>query len=300
MSSKIALWISATRPRTLVLSSAGAILGGLIALSGGNANIWAWVLCVITAVLLQSLSNLANDYGDFEKGVDNTERVGPKRPLLKGMMNASEMKKAIITTAILSLISGAILVLCAAELSLTEILLFAVLGLGAIVAAMLYTLGKHPYGYRGLGDFYCFIFFGLVSVAGTFYLVTHQLDYTVLLPAAAMGFMSNAVLNINNMRDVENDKNSGKNSLVVKIGLKNAYLYHVGLIIGAFVMLVIYLIINNKSWYSYLFLLMMPLFIIDLVQIKKTPHTQIDPFLKKQAIKTFLLALVYGILCLFS
>jgi 1,4-dihydroxy-2-naphthoate octaprenyltransferase len=166
------------------------------------------------------------------------------------------------------------------------------------LAALLYTLGKHPYGYRGLGDLYCFLFFGIAAVACTFYLATKSLDFSVLLPASAMGFLSNAVLNINNMRDYENDKASGKNSLVVKIGLKKAFVYHCLLISGAFVCLVVYLVLHQARWYSYLFVVLFLLFLKDLIAIKKTKPELLDPFLGRQVKHSFLLVLVYGILLL--
>ena len=170
------------------------------------------------------------------------------------------------------------------------------MGLGAVLAALLYTLGKRPYGYRGLGDLYCFLFFGWAAVAGTFYLATKTLDFSVLLPASAMGFLSNAVLNVNNMRDMENDRASGKNSLVVKLGLQKAFVYHCALIVGAFVCLTIYLILKHAPVYSYLFLWLFLLFFMDLRAIKKTQPALLDPFLGQQVRNTFLLVLAYGVL----
>jgi 1,4-dihydroxy-2-naphthoate octaprenyltransferase len=173
---------------------------------------------------------------------------------------------------------------------------FIALGIGAVLAALLYTLGKRPYGYRGLGDLFCFLFFGWAAVAGTYYLSAPWFDFSVFLPATAMGFLSNAVLNINNMRDYENDKASGKNSLVVKLGLKKAFVYHCLLIGGAFVCLTIYPVLHHAAWYSYLFLLLSVLFIKDLVAIKKTRPELLDPFLGRQVKHSFLLVLVYGVL----
>lgn len=295
MTDRIKIWVSAIRPRTIPLSLSGVIVGGCIAASTGEANLWAWLLCAVTAVLLQILSNLANDYGDFDKGIDTSKRTGPQRAMQSGKVSAREMKRAIGIVAALALLSGASLVFLVARLSITEMIVFAALGAGAIAAAVLYTLGKRPYGYRGLGDFYCFIFFGLVSVAGTFYIVAHQWDSTVLLPAAAIGCMSNAVLNINNMRDYVNDKLKGKNSLVVRIGIEKAKKYHTFLIIMAFVCLTAFTIINGKPVWSYSFLLLPPFFIKDLLEIHALPVRHLDPYLKKQAIKTFLLAVVYGV-----
>ena len=295
-------WMKAARPRTLLLSFSGVLLGGFLAahmaLNGGFVYPFTICFAAITALLLQVLSNLANDYGDFKKGTDNKKRVGPQREMQSGAITEKEMKSGLTLTSVLCLASGAVLLFVFARLSWKEFLLFAVLGMGAILAALLYTLGKRPYGYRGLGDLFCFLFFGWAAVAGTYYLATPQFDFSVLLPATAMGFLSNAVLNINNMRDFENDKASGKNSLVVKFGLKKAFVYHCLLIGGAFVCLTIYLALHQATWYSYLFLLVSPLFVKDLIAIHKTRPEQLDPFLARQVLHSFLLVVVYGVLLL--
>ena len=300
---KLKTWIRAARPRTVLLSFSGVLLGGFLAfdqlrslsLSKGRPCL-VMLFAALTAVLLQVLSNLANDYGDFKKGTDSAKRVGPQREMQSGAITEKEMKKGLAVTAALCLIFGALLIFVFARLTWQELAVFAALGLGAVLAALLYTLGKRPYGYRGLGDLFCFLFFGLAAVAGTYYLATKDLDFSVLLPASAMGFLSNAVLNINNMRDVENDKTSGKNSLVVKLGLKKAFVYHCLLIVGAFVCLTVYLVLHHAAWYSYLFWLLFPLFLKDLIAIKKTKPELLDPFLGRQVKHSFLLVLVYGIL----
>jgi 1,4-dihydroxy-2-naphthoate octaprenyltransferase len=254
------------------------------------------LFATLTAVLLQILSNLANDYGDFKKGTDSVKRVGPQREMQSGSITEKEMKRGLVVTSGLCLISGALLIFVFARLTWQELAVFATLGMGAVLAALLYTLGKHPYGYQGLGDLFCFLFFGWAAVAGTFYLATKQLDFSVLLPASAMGFLSNAVLNINNMRDYENDKASGKNSLVVKLGLKKAFVYHCFLIIGAFVCLTVFLVLKHTPYYTYAFWLLFPLFLKDLITIKKTKPEQLDPFLGRQVKHTFLLVVVFGVL----
>ena len=295
-------WMKAARPRTLLLSFSGVLLGGFLAYSVGpstGSGTLTIILCALTAILLQVLSNLANDYGDFKKGIDSAKRVGPQREMQSGAITEQEMKRGLGVTALLCLISGALLVFVFSGLMWQELAVFAALGLGAVLAALFYTLGKHPYGYRGLGDLYCFLFFGWAAVAGTFYLATKVLDFRVLLPATAMGFLSNAVLNINNMRDYENDKTSGKNSLVVKLGLKKAFVYHCLLIIGAFVCLTVFLILKQAPYYIYAFWLLFPLFLKDLVAIKKTKPEQLDPFLGRQVKHSFLLVLVFGVLLLF-
>lgn len=296
-------WIRAARPQTVLLSFSGVLLGGFLAYKTGpstGSGPWLCLLfCVLTAVLLQILSNLANDYGDFKKGTDGAKRVGPQREMQSGAITKKEMRRGLAFTTGLCFVLGALLVFVFAGLTWQELAVFAALGISAVLAALLYTLGKHPYGYRGLGDLFCFLFFGLAAVAGTYYLATKSLDISVLLPASAMGFLSNAVLNINNMRDYENDKASGKNSLVVKLGLKNAFIYHCLLIGGAFICLTVYLVLHQAAWYSYLFLLLAILFIKDLIAIKKTKPELLDPFLGRQVKHSFLLVVVYGILMLF-
>ena len=296
-------WVRAVRPRTVLLSFSGVMVGGFLAfdqlrslsLSKGRPYL-VILFAALTAILLQILSNLANDYGDFKKGIDSAKRVGPQREMQSGAITEKEMKRGLAFTAALCLISGALLIFVFASLTWKELAVFAALGIGAILAALLYTLGKRPYGYRGLGDLFCFLFFGWAAVAGTYYLAIKNLDFSVLLPASAMGFLSNAVLNINNMRDYENDKASGKNSLVVKLGLKKAFVYH-GLLIGlAFVCFTLYLVLHHAVWYSYLFWLLSILFIKDLIAIKKTKPEQLDPFLGRQVRHSFLVVVVFGIL----
>ena len=300
---KFKTWVKAARPRTVLLSFSGVLLGGFLAfdqlrsLSPSKGRPYLVMLfAALTAVLLQILSNLANDYGDFKKGTDSAKRVGPQREMQSGAITEKEMKRGLAFTALLCLISGALLIFVFAGLTWKELAVFAVLGLGAVLAALLYTLGKRPYGYRGLGDLFCFLFFGWAAVAGIFYLATKSLDFSVLLPASAMGLLSNAVLNINNMRDHENDRTSGKNSLVVKLGLKKAFVYHCLLISGAFVCLTIYLVLHQTAWYTYLFVVLFLLFLKELIAIKKTNPELLDPFLGRQVKQSFLLVVVYGIL----
>ena len=301
---KLKTWIRAARPRTVLLSFSGVLLGAFLSIAKvpepveGPTQWLTLLFCALTAILLQVLSNLANDYGDFKKGTDSAKRVGPQREMQSGAITEKEMKHGLAITAALCLISGALLIFVFARLTWQELAVFAALGLGAVLAALLYTLGKHPYGYRGLGDLFCFLFFGWAAVVGTFYLATKTLDFSVLLPATAMGFLSNAVLNINNMRDYENDKASGKNSLVVKLGLKKAFVYHCLLIVGAFLCMTVFLILKHAPYYTYAFWLLFPLFLKDLMAIKKPKPELLDPFLGRQVKHSFLLVLVYGMLLL--
>ena len=250
------------------------MMGGFLAAATGFFYPVMVFLAALTAILLQILSNLANDYGDFKKGLDNPNRVGPQRTLQSGALTERQMWRGIIFVGVLTLLSGGALLLTAwSHISWKELVVFAVMGLAAMAAALFYTLGKHPYGYRGLGDLFCFLFFGWVAVAGTFYLAADHFDPLVLLPATAMGCLSTAVLNINNMRDYENDKANGKNSLVVKIGLKKAFVYHIILIVMPFLCFTLFLWLQHASWYAYFFWLLFPFFLMDLLTIRKTLDT---------------------------
>lgn len=289
-------WLSAVRPRTVLLSLSGILMGGFLAFAENpDINLWVVFFCALTALTLQILSNLANDYGDYKKGVDNAYRAGPQRALQSGALTERQMCAGIIITAFMALVFGALLIFVFARLTWRELAVFVVLGIAAMLAALLYTLGKHPYGYMGLGDLFCFLFFGWVAVAGTYYLATRNLDFSILLPATAMGCCSNAVLNINNMRDYENDKASGKNSLVVKVGLKKAFIYHLCLTVVPFLCLTAFLFLKHAPFYTYLFWLLFPLFFRDLLTIRKTLETGVPDFLlPKQVLHTLLLTVVFG------
>ena len=292
---KVKSWILAARPGTELAIISGILISSFIAIGQEECNFAAIGLSALTAILLQILCNFANDYGDFKKGTDNAQRTGPQRMMQSGAISEKEMMIGMVLCGAASLISGAILIFFVVNLTWIELAVFAALGIAAIVAALLYTLGKHPYGYRGWGDLYCFFFFGWVTVFGTYYLATKNLDFSVLLPATTIGFLSNAALNINNMRDIENDKTFGKNSLVVKIGLRRAFIYHVFLIIGAFICLTVFCILKQMPFYCYAFWLFAPFFAKDSVQIKKLEPSQLDPMFPRIVIMMFLLTLVFGI-----
>lgn len=293
---KFSSWIKAARPRTLPLALASIALGGFIAAPNPQFKLSAVLMAGLTTLLLQILSNFANDYGDFSKGTDDHKRIGPKRTVQNGEITAKEMKAAMLITSILALISGLILLFGVVQLPLIETVVFVFLGLAAIVAAIKYTTGKNPYGYAGLGDLFVFVFFGLVAVSGTYFLATLTWNLEVLLPAAAMGMFSTGVLNLNNIRDFSNDKEKGKKTIVVKLGVEVAIGYHYLLVLLPFVFLVIYNILENKDITSFLFLFLLPLFMIDLRIIRKLKNTaELDPFLRKLALKTLLLTLVYGL-----
>lgn len=290
-------WFVALRIRTLPLAISGILMGGMLSKFYYSINYLVIFLAFITAILLQILSNLANDYGDFTKGADNANRLGPDRMTQSGRISPKGMKNAVIIASVLSLISGIILIYSAsAEVISISSLLFLFAGLLAISAAIKYTVGKNAFGYSGLGDLFVFIFFGIIAVAGTFYLNTSQFIVYILLPATSIGLLTVAVLNLNNMRDIVNDKNSGKITLAVKLGMKGAKIYHALLIIIAFVVALLFTLLQFESYYQLLFLVTLPLFLRDLLLILENKNARdLDPFLKKQSINTFIFTLIFGI-----
>jgi len=288
-------WIDAFRLRTLPLALSSVFLGALIAYSDGMFSVSVGILSVTTTLFLQISSNLANDYGDAKSGKDNADRVGPMRSVQGGGISLVEMKRMTIVFVILSLISGLALIYCA-NINFGYSILFFVMGIGAIAAAINYTVGKNPFGYIGWGDFFVFVFFGLTGVVGSYYLHTGIFSISILLPASSVGMLSAAVLNLNNLRDRVGDKKSGKRTLVVVIGAKWATAYHVFLLIGAISLALIYIYINYISLYQFLFLLITPILIFDIhkVVFNKEPY-KLDSELKRIAIATLLFSILFGV-----
>ncbi|WP_417443829.1 1,4-dihydroxy-2-naphthoate polyprenyltransferase [Joostella sp.] len=287
--------LSAARLRTLPLSISGIIVGTAIASSEGKFNIYILIFALITTVGLQVLSNFANDYGDGVKGTDNLERVGPMRAIQSGVISDKEMLKAIIVTTILTLIAAVLLIYISfGKDNILYSLFFFFLGIAAVIAAIKYTVGKSAYGYNGLGDVFVFIFFGLVSVIGTYFLYSKEFNIEILLPAITVGLLSVGVLNLNNMRDVNSDKKSNKNTLVVKIGIVKAKRYHISILITAMVSTVLYALLNYQSPLNFLFLIS---YVPIILHIKRVIHnnnsSELDPELKKLALSSFLFALLF-------
>lgn len=295
--SKFKAWIHAFRLRTLPLSLSSILMGCFLATLSHHFSMMIAILAIVTTVFLQVLSNLANDYGDALKGTDNENRIGPERAIQSGVISTKEMKLGIIVFSILSLISGiALIYLGLKDFNFIYILFFFLLGLGAIAAAIKYTVGKNPYGYAGLGDVFVFLFFGIVGVLGTYFLHTHSFHPILLLPATSIGLLSASVLNMNNMRDITNDKNSNKNTLVVKLGIEKSKVYHTILIIGAMTSLLLFFVFTNAGLQFYLCFLPLPIFILNLKKVWTfKDNKELDPELKKLALSTFLVTLLFGI-----
>ncbi|MBQ4802275.1 1,4-dihydroxy-2-naphthoate octaprenyltransferase [Aquimarina sp. MMG015] len=292
---KFKAWISAARLRTLPLSVSGIIVGSALA-GGFGVSIIFW-LAIATTLGLQVLSNFANDYGDGVKGTDNEDRVGPQRALQSGAISDKEMFVGIVLTSIITLFLAIFLIYVSfgKEYFFYSIFFF-LLGVAAIAAAIKYTMGDSAYGYRGLGDVFVFIFFGLVSVVGCYFLFTKDLNGLIFLPATAIGLLSSAVLNLNNMRDHDSDKKSKKNTLVVKLGIAKAKMYHYFLILGAIFSMLVYLIYTYKNYFNLLFLIVLIPLLIHLNKVIKTKDTKnLDPELKKVALSTFFLAILFSL-----
>ncbi len=289
-------WLIAFRLRTLPLAFAAIFLGTALAIFNGYFNVWVFLLALLTAFALQILSNLANDYGDSQKGTDNAQRIGPARAMQSGILTARQMMDGIIAFGAIALLSGSTLLFVVSGLNLPIMLIFLLIGFASIYASIKYTVGDDAYGYSGFGDIFVFIFFGIVAVGGTAFLHQHQTIASSLLPAAAFGLLSVGVLNVNNMRDLLNDKASNKITIPVRLGIRNARIYHSILIVVALLFLIIYTQVTFQYCTQWLFLLSLPLFGFHLYKILtiKT-YNEFDPLLKQLAILSTVTAVVFGL-----
>jgi len=295
--SKVTVWIKAARLRTLPLSVSGIIVGSFMAASKGFFDPGICVLAICTTIGFQVISNFANDYGDGVKGTDNEDRVGPERALQSGVISSDEMKTAIMVSGVITtLLAFTLIYVSFGTAYLWYSTVFILLGIACVVAAIKYTVGDNAYGYSGYGDIFVFMFFGLVSVCGTYFLYAKELELDTFLPAFSVGMLSVGVLNLNNMRDQESDKKSGKNTIVVKIGNEFARYYHFYLLCASFLFALLYVVINYRSPYQFLFLVAyIPIFKHLLVVYRNKDPKSLDPELKKLALSTFLFAILFGI-----
>jgi len=290
-------YIQAARLRTLPLSVSGIIIGSFMAASKGFFNWKICLLALLTTIGFQIISNFANDYGDGVKGTDNNDRIGPERAVQSGAISPKQMRTAIITSSIITFLIAILLIFIAfGKDDFLNLIIFFCLGIASIAAAIKYTVGKKAYGYSGFGDLFVFLFFGLVSVIGSYYLYSKQLSITLILPAFSVGLLSIGVLNLNNMRDRASDIKSGKKTLVVKMGSESAKFYHYYLLITAFLFAILYTVVHYNSPYQFLFLItFFPILKHFNVVAKNKMPKLLDPELKKLAITTFLFSLLFGI-----
>lgn len=292
---KIKSWLKAFRLRTLPLSLSSIILAGFLAASQDKFRIEILSLAILCTLFLQILSNLANDLGDSISGTDNKNRIGPLRSVQSGEISYKQMKVMLIIFVFLSLTSGIALIYCSLQyISLEASVSIFFVGLLAIAAAINYTMGKKPYGYSGYGDISVFLFFGIVGVLGTYLLQAGDIKIDILLPASTVGLLSVGVLNLNNMRDIENDRASNKISLVVKIGLDKAKTYHMYLLSLAMLCAFIYSYLNWNNPRQMMYILSYPLIIRNMIVVAKGKSEDFDPELKKLAMACLFFALSFG------
>lgn len=296
----IKAWVVSLRLRTLPLALSTILMGSIVAAWDGafRAEVLLWA--ALTTLFLQILSNLANDYGDALSGADNETRVGPQRMIQSGAISLGQMKKAIIVLVALALISGLTLLAKAFDTDYWKLLAFFLLGLAAIAAAIRYTAGKNPYGYRGLGDIYVFLFFGIVGVAGSYFLHTNTWQWEVLLPASSIGLFSTGVLNLNNIRDIESDRKSGKITMVVRMGRNKALWYHAALLADGWLLFLIYAILTSRTMLLWPSLLALPLFIRNIVRSFKTREpSKLDGELRNLSLSILLFVVLNAVVLIF-
>lgn len=294
-------YIQAARLRTLPLSVSGIIVGSFLGNEVANqtASIFTstlfW-LAILTTIGFQVLSNFANDYGDGIKGSD-ANRTGEARMVASGKISATQMKRAMSLTAMITFgIALWLIYLAFGKENFGYSLLFIGLGIASIVAAIKYTVGNSAYGYSGFGDLFVFLFFGLLSVLGSYFLFTKQLEVRMLLPAISIGLLSTAVLNLNNLRDVVQDQKNDKRTLVVKLGVVKAKQYHFILIFIAFVTATVFCYTDYQTPFQFLFLIAFIPLIRHIQTVRNTTDTsQLDPELKKVALSTFLFSILFAI-----
>jgi 1,4-dihydroxy-2-naphthoate polyprenyltransferase len=290
-------WLSAARPRTLPLALSSILMGSLLAAANAQFSWLTFGLASLTTVLLQVLSNFANDYGDAVNGIDTDDRQVAKRAVQSGHISPQQMRRAMFVSGVLAFGSGIYLLYTTLRNApLQTFWVFLGLGILCIVAAITYTVGKRPYGYVGLGDVSVLIFFGWVGVLGTYYLHTSTFDALLLLPATSCGLFAVGVLNINNIRDIETDRRNGKNSIPVRLGKQRAVFYHWILLGVGFLSSVVYVLLRPASGWEWLFVVALPLLlkIATGVAQGKTP-AEIDPYLKRMALTTLLFVVAFGL-----
>ena len=300
--SSLKAWIQAARLRTLPLSISGILVGGGMAVRTGFFD-WRICVCALLATLgFQILSNYANDYGDGVKGTDNADRVGPARAMQSGLLTAADLKKGIVVTSILTIFIVIYLIYIAFGADqLVLSLVFMFLGISAIVSAIKYTVGKSAYGYKGLGDVFVFIFFGLVAVMGSYFLYAQELPLYHFLGAVTIGLLSTTVLHLNNMRDRVQDQKVGKNTLAVMLGKDGALRYHNILFGFSILSWLGYLLLSNAQPILFISCLAFLPLLGHFIKVQKTKdHTALDPQLKVVALSTFLLSVVFFVITYFT
>ncbi len=290
-------WISAMRLHTLPLTLSGVGMGGFLAAYHGQFRLNVFVFCILTTLLLQILSNLANDYGDSVHGADSSERHGPQRAVQQGYISLQSMKHAIYLFSLLALASGLCLLYVALGWQVKAFATFLSLGILAIIAAITYTSGPKPYGYVGLGDLSVVLFFGWLAVLGVYFLCTQYLtDFSLFLPATSCGLFAAAVLNVNNIRDIESDRKAGKKSIPVRIGRKWSVAYHWLLLVGGLACALIFTLVHFEDISQLSFLVCIPLIAENGWAVSSIQQpSKLDAYLKRMALISLLFVVSFGV-----
>ncbi len=287
-------WIKAFRLRTLPLGILSIGMGSVFAYADGR---FSWLICILTlltTITLQILSNVANDYGDSVNGADNEFREGPERQMQIAAISPMAMKRAMVVLAVLAVVFGVCL-LFVASISLKMLLMFLVLGLLCVAAAIRYTAGDNPYGYAGLGDLSVLVFFGWVGILGSYYLQVQSFNWQYLLPATTCGLFMVGVLNINNIRDIYSDQKAGKFSIPVRLGREKAVLYHWSLLVIGLLLTIVFVLMNYKGAIQFLFLITVPLLLLNAKSVaEKKEAMQLDPYLKQMVLTTIVFVISFS------
>lgn len=292
--STLKMWLETARPKTLPLAAATIITGSSLAAWASSFSWKISLLCLITTLLLQILSNFANDYGDHQKGSDTAERIGPLRGIQQGVITAKQLKITLYFLVFASILTGGWLI-ASAYREITDLIAFALLGVIAIIAAITYTVGNKPYGYLGLGDISVLIFFGFLGIGGTFYLQTYQIEPLIFLPALGSGLLATAVLNINNLRDIEQDRKVGKNTLAVRLGAKGGRIYHCLLLGIAASSYALFTLCTFQHWSNLLFFATYPLLLRHARYVYQNPNPlSLRPMLAQMSALALLINLLFS------
>ncbi len=291
-------WLLTARLPSLLLAAAGVFMGTSLAASYGRARADIALLAFITASLLQVLSNLANDYGDTVKGTDKSASMLRKQVLRQGVISMAEMRLGMALCGGVAAVSGIGLLLLTFGGFTGGFWLFLLLGIAALWAAVAYTATANPYGYSGLGDVMVLVFFGLVAVLGSYALQAGVPGWLELLPAITSGALAVAVLNINNVRDLDSDRVAGKHTVPVRLGLKNARRYHLLLFAVAFGCASLYTLLRFDSpWQMrlWLFWLSLPLFVVNGKQVMTQRGDALAPMLKQMTLTAAAFTFLFGL-----
>jgi len=290
---QIKVWLKAVRLRTLPLSVSGILIGNSLCFQDPEFSGILFVLMLFTAISFQIISNFANDYGDGVKGTDNDNRLGPKRVLQQGLLSREILKKGIVIISLISLLLAFVLIFLAfGSNSWYYILIFIGLSFASVWAAIFYTVGNKAYGYYGFGDLFVFLFFGGVSVLGAYFIQLKTFSYAAILLSLVVGFLSVGVLNLNNMRDIDNDAFVGKRTLVVIMGAAIAKKYHLLLLIVSVSILVYVFSSVSIRFFWIPYLAIIPLIVHFISVLKNSKPKFFDPELKKLSLSIFFLSLL--------